>query len=514
MTPEKQEKLSRIFESLTYMMISLLIVVVVSFGLLLIYTKVASAEMIDDFETYELGNFYEQDSDWIFHIATSGEIIGNNSLTNIQSLSFEQETNGDYRIQKYVATTTSGIYCMGIYAEEKFSSFHQTSIFDLRYGSNMYAGFAVADNSWQLKFRYNNTTNTQSLYLNESKWNELCIEYGGTTVRFYVNGLWSDTKTTNYPGFDNIQFDLTHKKMDVDTLTFDISDLFQGGEVVELPDTNLSISIIDFDMIESVNSQICFFNEPCYLWFSYTPDLIGEKIYAVPDVQFEQNPYYQVASTTIVEIPGNPQNALVLPEYLEATTTPLCLYLDYNGGFLYCGISVTYMDRDIWWDNAMDRIGATTTSRAEMIANACSDLTAPTSTSIFLSAISIDWWLYTLRCSFQKTIVWAFEPSQEAYGAFYNNLSVMTQGFPLNIATGLYREVSTNRQATSTINLLAISDSTGQVVNYLVRSDLIEATDTYGIIPWIRQLCVFALQIFLVMYFIWRLLFNRKTNDN
>lgn len=228
--------------------------------------------------------------------------------------------------------------------------------------------------------------------------------------------------------------------------------------------------------IETVNSQLCFTNEQCNLWFSFNDNAIDNKVYAVPDVQYQQNPTYAIGSTTVVEIMGM-QNAIVLPTQTEEIRQQLCLYLedidddDFGDELSNCGIGIIWRDRESWREQVYLQTGIATQSRETLVDEACNDLA--TTTWVFWDPTT---WAggmgYAIECGLRKVAIWAFHPSDEALQSIYNNTAKLTSGFPVNIGTAVYNIINDDRTTTTTLQAFPlVYSANGEEMAYLFDAD-------------------------------------------
>lgn len=263
---------------------------------------------------------------------------------------------------------------------------------------------------------------------------------------------------------------------------------------------------LGYPNIETVRQLLCYTNQQCNLWFTFSESAIGADVYAVPDRLYRQEPAFAVGATTIVEIPGQ-ANAIVLPTYADATTTELCLYLDHEiTDTLHCGIDIHYM--------------ASTTFLNGLFKNAyedydldsvCNDLTAPTSTSLLLDAFSIDFWEYTLQCSTRKVWYWLMTPKPDTYRDLYNTMAELEQSFPINIYTGIKTQLDNNLSTSSAVqpnfNLpFWYPDGSTTSLGNLLDIDSFEQGQGYELFMRLYNIVVITIWALFVYYLIHRIL--------
>lgn len=176
--------------------------------------------------------------------------------------------------------------------------------------------------------------------------------------------------------------------------------------------------------INTVNYQMCFIGNNCNLWFSFNDKTIGKKVYLVPDIQFKQEPYYSLSSTTVSSA-VNWQNYVIVPSQIEATTTNYCLYLQDNiyGDLLRCSSKIEWISTTTF-DNLFNQFD---------IAHACDTVAS--------SSGGFDDLRYGVECGARKLVFWAFIPSPEAIAYFSNNGKKIETVFPFNTYFSLARLV-------------------------------------------------------------------------
>lgn len=289
---------------------------------------------------------------------------------------------------------------------------------------------------------------------------------------------------------------------------------YQNIETEIIKPTNFTGNVyIGGDDISFIYKEICFIDEQCYFWFSYSPNFIGDDIYFVPDVAGQQNPIYSWASTTIVEIPGY-QNAVVLPIESSPVSYDGCLYRVGNNGNtdgLYCGTTVEWVASSTYFNYFFDNFDPYD------ISSACEGMTAPTSTSSWFDSFSIDFWEYTIGCSLRKTSYWLFTPHDEVYLAMGENINKLTNSFPVSIVNQIYNEYNTSITSSLTpeFNLLywEPGGATSSMGN-LLDTDNFQNSVGYDLFSQIYGGIENVLWALMIVYFIFRFIHMGRGSQN
>lgn len=202
--------------------------------------------------------------------------------------------------------------------------------------------------------------------------------------------------------------------------------------------------------INTVQSQICFINKNCDLWFSYNEMAINDYVDLLLDVAGKQTPAYALDRKQIFWSPLW-QNKVIIPATSTEAVIDYCLYLEDAefGDELNCGIEIQWVSTSTF----EDILGV---SKIITYDNVCDSIS--TSTGSLLDDTR-----YATECGLRKLSLWAFSPSPEALTNFTNNYSLLKRAFPFNIFFDL----------TDTVKI-ALSSTT------------LSQTDNFGI-PFIRK---------------------------
>lgn len=363
--------------------------------------------------------------------------------------------------------------------------------------------------------------NATSRYWTDQTYSVLYWQISSTTnqSRIKINdGSWSTYKTyAGCSGHRNIYaIQFGNQAADSGTDYYWLDDLGYDG-YWEQPslESNLGYDFVfeDFNNLSHALWQGCHINENCNVWFSFTDNLIGNDVYLVPDVQFQQNPNYAYGYTTIVDIPGN-QNAIVIPGETSTSTKDYCFYMVSNNGgddFLSCDLQINWYD-DGYFCDIID--GWCT---GEWSLDPCHDMTAPTSTSIFLSAVSADWWMYNIECASKNVVHWMMTPDIDVLQGLGQNIYDLGNQFPINIYTQILDSFDNNRTATTTVMTplwIINPDGSTTTIGNLTDKTQFENGIAYDLYMRLYDILEYVMYGLVVMYFIFRFSNIKQQYDN
>jgi len=259
-------------------------------------------------------------------------------------------------------------------------------------------------------------------------------------------------------------------------------------------DPDLATDAPDFNTIES---QVCFLNDTCKLWFS-----INELDYNYVMYLFNNGetnyPGYEIASTTIT-YSDIYQNYVVVPDPGSAQLKKYDLLLNAEefGFLVQTGIKIRWIGTSTFDAYFSEYVYDTI----------CDDI----------ATSSLEWWdptsyagafRYALECGGRKLSYWAFTPSVDSWSGLLETKAQLDNKFPLNfmyqVKNTIMSMVATT-SATSTMVLTGLPDDLSGLNNV----DVLPLANMpnnvmYPLVQLFREIQVWFIWLFAGIYFIYQ----------